>query len=47
MYLGILDRKTKQLIIYESALTLKKIRHMTEMEIVAQKGDIERKSIFD
>ena len=46
-YLTIVEKKTKKEVIYESKLILKKVREMTEIEIMAEKGEIEKKSIFD
>ena len=47
VYFGMLDRKTKQEVTYESNLTLNKVRAMTEMEIKDFKADVEKKNIFD
>lgn len=42
-----LDKKTKKETTYESNLLLQKIRDMTEMEILGEKADIDKKNIFD
>ena len=44
VYFGMLDRKTKQEVTYESNLTLNKVRPMTEMEITNFKADVEKRT---
>lgn len=46
-YLGVLDRKSKKMIVYESNLTLTKERDLTEIEILEERGDTEQKNNFE
>lgn len=45
-FLTIIDFRTKKQVTYESKLLLKKLRDMTETEILAEKSTKEKKTIF-
>ena len=44
-YFGVLDKKTKKEIVYESKLSLPKLRDMTEIEIISSRSEIENKKL--